>query len=54
MPKGVPQQVECTDKEQSEVKWLQKIYYVKCTFSQKQIPKQNEKCNLVSANKVSL
>jgi len=30
-----------------------KFYTVKCTFTQKQVPKQNEKFTLVSTNKVS-
>jgi len=33
---------------------LQTIYNVKWTFTQKQIPRQNEKCNLLSANKESV
>jgi len=49
MPKGAPQQFECLDKEQFEIKWLQTIYNAKCTFTQKPIPRQNEKCNLVLA-----
>jgi len=49
MPKGAPQQFECLDKEQFKIKWLQTIYNAKCTFTQKPIPRQNEKCNLVLA-----
>jgi len=30
------------------------IYNVKLTFTQKQIPRQNEKLNLLSANQVSV
>jgi len=54
MPKGARQQFECVDKEQFKTKWLQTIYNVKCTFTQKQIPRQTEKFTLVSTNKVSV
>ena len=42
------------DKEQLKIKWLQTTYNVKLTFTQKQIPTQNEKFNLFSSNKVSI
>jgi len=54
MSKGAPQQFERVDKQQFKTKWLQTIYNVKCTFMQKQIPRQNEKFTLVSMNKVSV
>jgi len=46
--KLIPQQLEFVDKEQVKIKWLQKFSYAKWTFMQKQIPRQNEKFNLVS------
>jgi len=54
MPEGAPQQFECVDKEQFKTKGLQTIYNVKCTLTQKQILRQNEKFTLVSTNKVSV
>ena len=42
------------DKELFKIKWLQTTYNVKWTFTQKQIPTQNEKFNLFSSNKVSV
>jgi len=33
---------------------MHKLYNVKCTFTQKQIPRQNEKFTLILANKVSV
>jgi len=38
----------------TEIKWLQAIHNVKLPFTQKQIPIQNEKFSLLSANKVSV
>jgi len=38
------------DKEQFKIKLLQKMYSVEWTFTQKQIPRQNEKLYLVSVN----
>jgi len=43
-----------SDKEQFEMKWLETIYNVKLTFMQNQISRQNEKFNLLSANKFSV
>jgi len=40
-------------KKQFNIKRLQIIYSVKWTSTQKQITRQNEKFNLLSANKVS-
>jgi len=54
MPKGGPQQLECVDKEQFKIKWLPIIHNVKCTFTQKWVPRQIDKCNLDSVNKVSV
>jgi len=49
MPTGAPQQLECVHKKQFKVKRFQAFYNAKCAFAQKQIPRQNEKGNLVSA-----
>ena len=54
MPKGAPQQFKCVENEHFKTKWLQTIYSAECTFTQKQIPRQNEKFTLVSTNKVSV
>jgi len=51
---NVAQQMKCADEEQCKVKLLQAIYSVKWTFKQNQIPRQDEKFNLLSANKVSV
>jgi len=53
-PKGATQQLQCLDKEQLIIKWFQTIYSVKWTFTHEQIPRQNEKFDLLSANKVSV
>jgi len=44
----------CVNKEQFKIEWLQTIYSVNHTFTQKQIPRQNEKFNFFSANNVSV
>ena len=41
-------------KKQCNIQWLQIIYSVKWTSTQKQITRKNEKFNLLSANKVSV
>jgi len=51
VPKRDPQLVECVDKEQFKIQWLQAFYSVKWTLTQKQIPRENEKFNLLSAIK---
>jgi len=48
------QELQCVDKEQFKIKLLQKICNVKWTFKQKQIHRQNETFNLLSANKLSV
>ena len=53
-PVEVPQQIQCVGKEQFKIKWPQIIHSVKRISTQKQIPRQNEKFNLISANKVSV
>jgi len=42
------------DKQEYKIKWLQKIYDMKLTSTQKQIPRQNEKFDLFSANEDSV
>ena len=44
MPKGTLN--NCVDKEQFKINWLQTVYNAKLTFTQKQIPRQNEEFNL--------
>jgi len=45
------QQLQCVFKEQCKITCYQTIYNVKWSFTQKQIPRQNEEFNLLSANK---
>jgi len=45
------QQLQCVDKGQCKIQWLQTIYNEKWTSTQKQIPRENEKFDLLSANK---
>jgi len=54
VPKGAPQQIQSADKEQLKSKWFQSNYSVKLTFTQKQIPRQKQKFNLLSVNEVSV
>jgi len=46
VPNGASQQLECVDKEKLKIKWLQTIYSMERTFTQKQIPRQYERFNL--------
>jgi len=46
--KGRLQQMKCVDKEQFKIKWLQTFYNVKWTFTENQIPRQNENFSLLS------
>jgi len=47
MPKKAPQQLQRVDKEQFKIKLLQTIQYVKLTFMQEEIPRQNAKFNFL-------
>ena len=44
----------CVDKKQFKIKWLQTIYKVKITSTQKRIPRQIEKINLISGIKLCI
>jgi len=54
LPKGAPRQVWSADEEQFKIKLFQTICNLKWTFTQKQIPKQKLKFNLLLENEFSV